>query len=118
MKIKDFLFIGIMSLIIGIMGFIFVTDGKLIIASPTTHQHQHQHQEQFQGQLMINMMLQKGNKVVWKIKVFQYEDQNKIIDFLMTLHPTSSYFAKIYVFNNIKVIYPDFLQEKNLEHNK
>ena len=77
----------------------------------------HNHQEQFQGQLMINQYYHKGNKIEWKVKELSGGANDlilKTISFLQTLHPTSSYFAKIVRVNHVRwyVLYPDLMELK------
>ena len=75
------------------------------------HTHQHQHQEQFQGQLMMNFVMYKGNKIEWKEEKFKSREDG--IDFLTTLPPQESYFAKIVPgTNNFQIIYPKFIRLK------
>lgn len=89
--------------------------GKGIVIDKSTHIQNHN--EQFQGQLMVNMMMQKGDEIRWKIKEFKgarKEQLIKIQSFLNTLHPTSSYFAK-HISATLKysfIIYPTFLNKK------
>ena len=89
----------------------FASGGTIKLNSPTVHNHSHQ--EQFQGQLMINMFLQKGNKLRWQIESCNKESGKTEVDILNVLHPTSSYFAKITkTENTCNIIYPIFLEEK------
>lgn len=74
------------------------------------HSHTHQHQEQFQGQLMMNFMMYKGNKIEWKTK--QCNSLEEILSFLTTLPPQESYFAKL-VHPGHHVIYPVFFKKEN-----
>jgi len=120
MKILLIIWSTIATILLVILSITMFKDGQIKIMSPTTHQHNHQ--EQFQGQLMINMLYQKGDKIEWKYKEFEPEkgktNNQQLIDFLNTLHPTSSYFAKIYWYHNyvsgayVKIVYPTFLTEK------
>ena len=104
----------ITSLIIVLVGMTFLSaflalKGGIKWNSPETTTHNHN--ENFQGQLMVNMMMQRGNKLRWKIKTCK--ETECVIDFLNTLHPTSSYFAKIDVERYPRtIIYPDFLDKK------
>ena len=73
------------------------------------HKHTHLHQEQFQGQLMMNFMMYKGNKVEWNMK--QFKSLEGILSFLTTLPPQESYFAKL-VHPGHHVIYPVFFKKE------
>ena len=73
------------------------------------HSHTHQHQEQFQGQLMMNFIMHRGDKVEWKRK--KLNSLEEILSFLATLPPQESYFAK-FVHPGHDVIYPTFFKEK------
>ena len=71
------------------------------------------HNEQFQGQLMVNMYMQKGNKIEWAYTYF-----DTVVDglsFLNTLHPSMSFFSKMFWDDTRKgygVVYPTFMEEK------
>lgn len=76
------------------------------------HTHQHQHQEQFQGQLMMNFVMYEGDKIQWVEEIF--ESRKDGLDYLNTLPPHESYFAKIIHPGpfNFQIIYPKFLKLK------
>lgn len=76
------------------------------------HSHNHQHNEQFQGQLMMNFMLHKGNKIEWKEISFNTRQEG--LDFLNTLPPQESYFVKVIHpgINKFRIIYPKFFEKK------
>jgi len=84
------------------------------------HEHVHNHQEQFQGQLMMNFILHEGDKIEWKIKKFKSNEE--LTNFLTTLPPQESYFAKILyqgfsysmglILSNYWVIYPKLFTKK------
>lgn len=108
--VKRGLTISIICNIILLASTIILILGKGV--SIENHTHQHQHQEQFQGQLMMNFIMYKGNKIEWKEKNFKSRKDG--IDFLTTLPPQESYFAKIIHPgpNNFQIIYPKFLKLK------
>lgn len=56
------------------------------------------HQEQMQGQLFIQNEFVRGDRVVWDYKTFV--NTKDVTDYLMSLHPTSSYFSQVNTVTN------------------
>lgn len=107
-----FVILFAVSLIVNIY-FIFNTPFTI------THKHTYNNQQyQFQGQLMMNMYMAEGTKIEWVDHYIErtndiQKDEELISKFLMSLHPTSSFFRDIYRYDKFIVIkYPNFLKEK------
>lgn len=115
-KIKLIVWIVLLSISVAFNVFFIAGNGIKIDKSINTTSHQHQ--EQFQGQISMNMWMSQGNTVKWTYKVFMpvsaAPDQFKEIkDYITSLPPQYSYFAKWYYIPGVGTVIftPEFMTE-------
>ena len=103
----------VLSIITNIYLVSYVLSKGIIVNNYTTN---HQEQMQFQGQLLVNQWTAQGDTIEWKVIYSQDEPNRSLMEILNSLHPISSFYSKISLYNgDFCIIYPTVFSEKEVK---